>query len=100
MEAGEGWGPALTFIVRRALPLTPSLSPRGARSHDTQVVPPIAQGPLLNNTIKSLSPGGRAGGLVFPCAAKSLNLSCLGNFDPVDPLVCLECLLFLLCACV
>lgn len=29
MEQGEGWGPALTFIVRRALPLTPSLPPPG-----------------------------------------------------------------------
>lgn len=27
MELGEGWGPALTFIVGRAAPLTLSLPP-------------------------------------------------------------------------
>lgn len=53
------------------------------------------RGCLLNHTIKSLSPG-----LSVSMCLECLNLGCLGNFYPADPSVCLECLLFLLRACV
>jgi len=55
--AGRGVGASPDLYCMEGIAADPLPGPRGGCSHAAQVVPPRAQGPLLNRTIKSLSPG-------------------------------------------